>query len=78
MATYGSIFCKKFLLDVLERVVRSFFGGYAAQAVVGDAAIFSKVAFEYGLAAAGASLILALASKPVGDLDSASVIPDNA
>lgn len=69
------MFTKKFLLDTLERLIRSFAGGYAAQAVVGDAAIFSDKAFQYGLAAAGASLLFALAGKPFGDnKDTGSVL----
>ena len=62
-----NVFTKKFLLDTLERCIRSFAGGYAAQGLVGDAAIFSEAGFKYGLAAAGASLILALIGKPLGE-----------
>lgn len=68
------MFTVSYWKDVAERIVRSFAGGYAAYGVVGDAAIFSTEAFEFGLAAAAASLFLALASKPFGDKDSASVL----
>lgn len=60
------MFSKAYLADVAERCIRSFAGGYAAQGVVGDAAFFSSTALQYGLAAAGASLLFALAGKPFG------------
>lgn len=69
------MFSKKYFLDLLERVVRSFAGGLAAQSVVGDAAVFSETGFKYAVAAAAASLILSLAAKPFGsDEESASVL----
>ena len=61
------MFTKKFLLDTLERCIRSFAGGYVAQGVVGNAAIFSDKAFQYGLAMAGAALLFAIIGKPFGD-----------
>lgn len=69
------MFTKKFFLDTLERVIRSFAGGLAAHSVVGDAAVFSNTGLKFGLAAAGASLILALAGKPFGeDKETGSVL----
>lgn len=69
------MFSKKFILDTLERCLRSFAGGLAAQSVIGDAAVFSEAGFKYGLATAAASLILAVAGKPFGeDKDTGSVL----
>lgn len=69
------MFTKKFFLDTLERTIRSFAGGLAAQSVVGDAAVFSNTGLKYALAAAAASLIFAFAGKPFGeDKETGSVL----
>lgn len=69
------MFTKIFVLDTLERIIRSFAGGVAAQWVVGSEGTFSIAGLEYGLAAAGASLIFALAGKPFGgNKDTGSVL----
>lgn len=69
------MFTKQYFLDTLERLIRSFAGGLAAQSVVGDAAVFSATGFKYAAAAAAASLIFALAGKPFGDdKDTGSVL----
>lgn len=69
------MFTKKFLLDTAERVVRTFAQGLAAQGFAGNAAVFSMTGFKFGLAAAVAALVMALAGKPFGpDKESGSVV----
>lgn len=69
------MFTFKFVKDVLERMVRSFAGGYVASAAFVAGEVFTRDNLEVAVGAAVASLLLALASKQFGpNQDSASIL----
>lgn len=64
---------KAFLLDTLERTVRTFVQAFAAFVVVQGG--FSKEVLYGALVAGGLSVAASLAAKPFGAKDSASFLP---
>jgi Zn finger protein HypA/HybF involved in hydrogenase expression len=70
-----------YIKDVIERVVRTAIqaGAAAVLAVWIEAGSFDQidwtVVWQVFVFAAGASLLMALAAKPIGDPNSASVLP---
>lgn len=67
------MFERAFLLDTLERSVRTFLQAFAAFVVVQGN--FSQEALVGGLVAAGLAVLSSLAAIPVGAKDSASFLP---
>lgn len=71
----------QYIKDTIERVVRTAIqaGAAAVLAVWIEAGSFADidwtVVWQVFVFAAGASLLMALASKPIGDSNSASVLP---
>lgn len=69
------MFTREFLLDALERSLRTFIQTFAAFVVIKGS--FDRDALYGGLVAGGLAVLSSVAAQPFGAKDSASFLPAN-